>query len=170
MSIAFQKIQPQVTGAADEGGGGGGGGGGGSRPNGFVQFTVEYIPTLLQLKINLISATNLPACDSNGFSDPYVKLHLLPGIAKATKLRSKTIYKNLNPTFNEMFHYDGVTLQDMENKTLRLTVLDEDKFGFDLIGEYRLAMKILNRNEVNYFNVPLEDKQEVRNRVFWDYK
>jgi hypothetical protein len=89
-------------------------------PNlGILNFAVEYIPTLLQLKITLISASNLPACDSNGFSDPYVKLHLLPGIAKATKLRSKTIYKNLNPTFNETFHYDGVTVQDMDSKTLR---------------------------------------------------
>ncbi len=36
----------------------------------------------MQIKIHLISATSLPARDSNGLSDPYVKLHLLPGIAK----------------------------------------------------------------------------------------
>lgn len=95
---------------------------GGRRSNyqlGSIQFNVEYIPTLLQLKIYLIGATSLPACDSNGLSDPYVKLHLLPGIAKATKLRSKTVYKNLNPQYNEYFHYDGVTSQDMDTKTLR---------------------------------------------------
>ena len=86
---------------------------------GSIQFTVEYIQALMQLKIQLISASNLPSKDSNGFSDPYVKLHLLPGIAKATKLRSKTIYKNLNPVFNEYFHYDGVTLEDIDNKILR---------------------------------------------------
>ena len=108
---------------------------------GSLQFTIEYIPTLMQLKIHLISATSLPARDSNGLSDPYVKLHLLPGIAKvgskdfifgliyyfliyylknkATKLRSKTIYKNLNPVFNEIFHYNGVTLEDMDAKVLR---------------------------------------------------
>lgn len=103
----------------------------------------------------------MAACDSNGLSDPYVKIHLLPGIAKATKLRSKTVYKNLNPRFNEDFHYDGVTLDDIDTKTLRLTVLDEDKFGFDFIGEYRLPLKTLMRNEVNYFNVALEEKQEV---------
>ena len=128
---------------------------------GHLQFNVEYIESLLQLKIHLVSATNLPACDSNGLSDPYVKIHLLPGIAKATKLRSKTVYKNLNPRFNEDFHYDGVTLGDLDTKTLRLTVLDEDKFGFDFIGEYRLPLKTLMRNEVNHFNVALEEKQEV---------
>lgn len=125
---------------------------------GHLQFSVEYIPSQLQLKIDLIGATDLPSKDSNGLSDPYVKLHLLPGIAKATKLRSKTIYKNLNPHFNETFHYDGVTLQDLDAKTLRLTVLDEDKFGFDFIGEYRLPLKTLIINEVNHFNVALEEK------------
>lgn len=37
-------------------------------------------------------------------------------------------------------------------------MLDEDKFGFDFIGEYRLPLKTLIINEVNHFNVPLEEK------------
>ena len=80
---------------------------------------------------------------------------------KATKLRSKTVYKNLNPKYNEDFHYDGVTPQDLDVKTLRLTVLDEDRIGYDFIGEYRLPLKTLLRNEVNHFNVPLEEKRDV---------
>jgi len=127
---------------------------------GSIKFSVEYIPSLLKLKINLISGNSLAAKDSNGLSDPYVKLHLLPGIAKATKLRSKTVYKSLNPQFNETFYYEGVTNEDLDQKTLRLTVLDEDKFGFDFIGEYRLPLKTILRNEINHFNVPLEVKQE----------
>jgi hypothetical protein len=128
---------------------------------GSLQFTIEYIPTLMQLKIHLISATQLCAKDSNGLSDPYVKFHLLPGIAKATKLRSRTAYKNLNPLFNEHFTYNGCTLHDMDAKCLRLTVLDEDKIGFDFIGEYRLPLRTLIPNEVNIFNVYLEQKQEL---------
>ena len=58
-------------------------------------------------------------------------------------------------------HYDGITNEDMDAKTLRLTVLDEDKFGFDFIGEYRLPLKTLLRNELNEFYVALETKQEV---------
>ena len=54
-----------------------------------------------------------------------------------------------------------MTEKDIESKTLRVTVLDEDKFGFDFIGEYRLPLKTLIRNEINHFNVPLEEKQEV---------
>jgi len=44
----------------------------------------------MQIKIHLISATSLPARDSNGLSDPYVKLHLLPGIAKVIFLCNTT--------------------------------------------------------------------------------
>lgn len=40
--------------------------------------------------------------DKNGFSDPYVKFHLLPGNTKATKLTSRTIEKTLNPEWNEV--------------------------------------------------------------------
>ena len=51
---------------------------------GSIQFTVEYVETLLRLRIHLISGTSLAARDSNGLSDPYVKIHLLPGIAKVS--------------------------------------------------------------------------------------
>ena len=39
--------------------------------------------------------------------------------------------------------------------------MDEDKIGFDFIGEYRIPLKTLIQNEVNNYNVFLEDKQEV---------
>ncbi len=56
--------------------------------------------------------------DSNGLSDPYVKLHLLPGNQKATKLTSKTIEKTLNPEWNETLVYHGITEEDKQKKTL----------------------------------------------------
>jgi hypothetical protein len=70
----------------------------------------------------------------------------------------------LNPQFNEILHYDGITDEDLDAKMLRLTVLDEDKFGFDYIGEYRLPLKTLLRNELNEFNVSLEPVKGVMKR------
>lgn len=128
---------------------------------GSIQFTVEYIRSLLHLKIHIISCRGLASKDSNGLSDPYVKLHLLPGIAKSTKLRSKTVYKNLNPEYNQTLQYDGITLQDLETKSLRLTVNDEDTFGSDFIGEHRLRLKDLVLDEVNRFNVELDSKKDL---------
>lgn len=67
----------------------------------------------------------------------------------------------MNPKFNETLQYDGINLHDLDEKTLRLTVLDEDKFGFDFIGEYRLPLKTIILNEVNFFDVELELKKQV---------
>lgn len=61
----------------------------------------------------------LRAMDSNGLSDPFVKLHLLPGASKATKLRTKTVHKTLNPEFNETLTYYGIMEDDIYRKTLR---------------------------------------------------
>ncbi|VDM61669.1 unnamed protein product [Angiostrongylus costaricensis] len=99
---------------------------------------------------------NLKAMDSNGFSDPYVKLHLLPGNAKATKLTSKTIEKTLNPEWNEELYYYGVTEEDKQKKTLRITVLDRDRIGSDFLGETRVALRKLSMNVPKKFNLYLE--------------
>lgn len=67
---------------------------------GHLQFSVEYIPSQLQLKIDLIGATDLPSKDSNGLSDPYVKLHLLPGIAKVLILTTTFSWFSILFTLN----------------------------------------------------------------------
>ena len=107
---------------------------------GTLKFSVLYNSSLQHLTIHLFSASNLPAKDSNGLSDPYVKIHLLPSLAKvsniqfltsflsfrsskSTKLRSKTVYKNLNPEFHETLTYGGISIKDLDTKTLRYFTL-----------------------------------------------
>ena len=96
--------------------------------------------------------------DRNGFSDPYVKLHLLPGASRSNKQRTKTINKSLNPCFNEILTYYGITEEDMSRKVLRLAVLDEDVFGHDFIGETRVILKYMPRMEWKHFDVVLEKR------------
>jgi Ca2+-dependent lipid-binding protein len=131
---------------------------------GRLNFSIAYLSSVQQLKIHLKNAIGLPARDANGLSDPYVKCHLLPGVAKSTKLRSKTIYKNLDPIFDEILVYEGISMADIDSKILRLTVLDEDKIGFDYIGEYRIPLKELKIDEVNSFEADLEEIREVRTK------
>uniref|UniRef100_A0A1I7U3I3 Rabphilin-3A n=1 Tax=Caenorhabditis tropicalis TaxID=1561998 RepID=A0A1I7U3I3_9PELO len=123
---------------------------------GSITLTLTYNSADKKLRIHLIRAKNLKAMDSNGFSDPYVKFHLLPGNTKATKLTSKTIEKTLNPEWNEEMSYYGITEEDKEKKILRVTVLDRDRIGSDFLGETRIALKKLNDNEMKKFNLYLE--------------
>uniref|UniRef100_A0A672SML1 Rabphilin-3A-like n=1 Tax=Sinocyclocheilus grahami TaxID=75366 RepID=A0A672SML1_SINGR len=105
----------------------------------------------------------LKPMDSNGLADPYVKLHLLPGASKSNKLRTKTIRTTLNPVWNETLVYHGITNEDMQKKTLRLSVSDEDKFGHnEFIGETRVVLKKLKLNQKKTFNVCLERAIPVR--------
>jgi len=49
---------------------------------GTLDFEIMWKESLNVLTITLLRARNLRSCDSNGLSDPYVKLHLVPGVAK----------------------------------------------------------------------------------------
>lgn len=99
--------------------------------------------------------------DKNGFSDPYVKFHLIPGNTKATKLTSKTIEKTLNPEWNEELIYYGVTEDDRQRKSLRITVLDRDRIGSDFLGETRIALKKLPLGKTKKFNLYLENAMPI---------
>uniref|UniRef100_A0A673N9E7 Rabphilin-3A n=1 Tax=Sinocyclocheilus rhinocerous TaxID=307959 RepID=A0A673N9E7_9TELE len=124
---------------------------------GSLEFTLLYDQGNNSLHCNIIRAKGLKPMDSNGLADPYVKLHLLPGASKSTKLRTKTLRNTRNPTWNETLVYHGLTDDDMQRKTLRISVCDEDKFGHnEFIGETRVALKKLKFNQKKNFNVCLE--------------
>ena len=56
----------------------------------------------------LFQGKDLKACDANGFSDPYVRITLLPD--KKHKLETKIKRKTLNPKWNETFYFEGMRL------------------------------------------------------------
>ncbi len=86
---------------------------------GTLEFSALYDGVNNALHCTIHKASGLKAMDSNGLSDPYVKLHLLPGATKSTKLRTKTVHKTLDPKFNETLTYYGITDDDLCKKTLR---------------------------------------------------
>jgi hypothetical protein len=49
---------------------------------GLLDFDIIWREAFNILNITLIRARCLRSADINGLSDPYVKLHLLPGVAK----------------------------------------------------------------------------------------
>uniref|UniRef100_H2XTS3 C2 domain-containing protein n=1 Tax=Ciona intestinalis TaxID=7719 RepID=H2XTS3_CIOIN len=62
-----------------------------------VRGTRHLFPVAIAT-VQLVSGSNLPARDANGFSDPYVKLML-----GKWKKKSKVCYKTLNPLWKEEF-------------------------------------------------------------------
>ncbi|XP_051556979.1 rabphilin-3A [Myxocyprinus asiaticus] len=124
---------------------------------GALEFSLLYDQGNNSLHCSIIRGKGLKPMDSNGLADPYVKLHLLPGASKSNKLRTKTLRNTRNPAWNETLVYHGLTDDDMQRKTLRLSVCDEDKFGHnEFIGETRVALKKLKFNQKKNFNVCLE--------------
>uniref|UniRef100_A0A8C1HUX2 Rabphilin-3A n=1 Tax=Cyprinus carpio carpio TaxID=630221 RepID=A0A8C1HUX2_CYPCA len=124
---------------------------------GSLEFTLLYDQGNNSLHCSIIRAKGLKPMDSNGLADPYVKLHLLPGASKSNKLRTKTLRHTRNPSWNETLVYHGLTDEDMQRKTLRISVCDEDKFGHnEFIGETRVVLKKLKFNQKKNFNVCLE--------------
>ncbi|XP_074462537.1 rabphilin-3A isoform X3 [Larus michahellis] len=124
---------------------------------GALEFSLLYDQENSSLHCTLIKAKGLKPMDSNGLADPYVKLHLLPGASKSNKLRTKTLRNTRNPVWNETLVYHGITDEDMQRKTLRISVCDEDKFGHnEFIGETRVSLKKLKANQKKNFNICLE--------------
>nr|KAF6282743.1 rabphilin 3A [Myotis myotis] len=124
---------------------------------GALEFSLLYDQENSSLHCTIIKAKGLKPMDSNGLADPYVKLHLLPGASKSNKLRTKTLRNTRNPIWNETLVYHGITDEDMQRKTLRISVCDEDKFGHnEFIGETRFSLKKLKSNQRKNFNICLE--------------
>lgn len=100
---------------------------------GQISFMVRYVYNTEQLVVKILKALDLPAKDSNGFSDPYVKIYLLPDRKK--KFQTKVHRKTLNPVFNETFSF-GVPLAELPGRKLHFSVYDFDRFSrHDLIGQ-----------------------------------
>ncbi|XP_068187847.1 double C2-like domain-containing protein beta isoform X2 [Antennarius striatus] len=129
---------------------------------GTLDFSLLYDQENNALHCTINKAKGLKPMDYNGLSDPYVKLHLLPGASKANKLRTKTLHNTLNPVWSETLTYYGITDEDMVRKTLRISVCDEDKFRHnEFIGETRIPLKKLKPNQLKNFNNCLEKQLPV---------
>ncbi|XP_072106153.1 double C2-like domain-containing protein alpha [Mobula birostris] len=124
---------------------------------GTLEFDLLYRSEEQVLQCSIHRAKGLKPMDLNGLSDPYVKLHLLPGPCKGNKLRTKTVRNSLNPCWNETLVYYGVMDEDLLRKTLRVSVCDADLLGHnDFIGETRVPLRKLTADQRRHFNIVLE--------------
>lgn len=94
-------------------------------------------PSKYTFTIKVVEAEDLKACDSGGYSDPYVVF----GDEYQKRLhKTRIIYRNLNPRWDESF---DVTVQGSVN--IIATVWDYDTFGdHDYVGRTSLKLDPLH--------------------------
>uniref|UniRef100_A0A1I8F3Q0 Multiple C2 and transmembrane domain-containing protein n=1 Tax=Macrostomum lignano TaxID=282301 RepID=A0A1I8F3Q0_9PLAT len=131
-------------GLSSSGGGSGGGGVGSGRSR---QMRHPY-----SLHLHLIKGSNLVVRDSNGFSDPYVKLKL----GRKLLAKSRVIEKSLNPRWDEHFEF---RIKDVE-RDLELRVYDRDRLSVhdDYMGHCFLSIGQLCLGRVQEFSIDLTDE------------
>lgn len=106
---------------------------------GKIYFSISYDSGEMVLSLKILKATGLPAKDFSGTSDPFVKILLLPD--KKHKMETRIKRKNLNPTWNEVFRFEGFPHNKLLSRTLYLQVLDYDRFSRnDPIGEIEIPL------------------------------
>ena len=109
-------------------------------------------PPRKMLHVHLLEARDLPAMDSNGFSDPYCVLHIAAGGdhkkdtppggsgGSGTRVKSKTIAATLDPVFDQQMTLD----LEPYDEELVVDVFDFDKFSTDdFIGRAVIPIKSL---------------------------
>lgn len=92
--------------------------------DGTLRLSAEYCPENQRLRVRLISAEGLYALSVDPKSiNCSVSLSLMPG--KIQKQRSTVIRKSRNPIFNEDFFFDGITEDDLCQRSLRFKVVNK---------------------------------------------
>ncbi|XP_054664432.1 LOW QUALITY PROTEIN: synaptotagmin-3 [Grus americana] len=127
------RVADDITAAAATQNDGATGASGCPPPCGRLGVSLRYAYGTQQLVVRILRALDLPPKDANGFSDPYVKIYLLPDRKK--KFQTKVHRKTLNPVFDETFSF-GVPFAELPARRLHFSVYDFDRFSrHDLIGQ-----------------------------------
>uniref|UniRef100_H3D0C0 Protein piccolo n=2 Tax=Tetraodon nigroviridis TaxID=99883 RepID=H3D0C0_TETNG len=128
--------------------------------SGEIQLQIHYDKQLGNLIVHVLQARNLSPRDNNGYSDPFVKVYLLPGRGQVmvvqnasaeNKRRSKHAGRSLNPEWNQTVIYKNILLEQLRKKTLEVSVWDYDKGSSnDFLGEVLIDLS----NTAQLDNVP----------------
>ncbi|KAM9366890.1 multiple C2 and transmembrane domain-containing protein 2 isoform 2-T2 [Symphorus nematophorus] len=114
-----------------------------------VSDNARIPPRSYLLTINLKEGRNLVIRDRCGTSDPYVKFKL----DGKTFYKSKVVYKELNPTWNETF---SLPVKDL-NQKLYIKVYDRDLTTDDFMGSASVTLSDLELDKVSELSLPLDD-------------
>ncbi|NWI78781.1 SYT1 protein, partial [Dryoscopus gambensis] len=93
---------------------------------GEICFSLRYVPSTGKLTVLILEAKQLKRMDSDGLSDPFVKVHLILNRKKWKKKKTSVKKNTLSPYFNEMFVFE-VPFSQIQNVDVVISVWDHDK-------------------------------------------
>ncbi|KAM6115336.1 synaptotagmin-8 [Pterocles gutturalis] len=93
---------------------------------GEICFSLRYVPSTGKLTVLILEAKKLKRMDSDGLSDPFVKVHLILNRKKWKKKKTNVKKNTLNPYFNEVFVFE-VPFDQIQNVDVVISVWDHDK-------------------------------------------
>uniref|UniRef100_UPI0037E853F9 rabphilin-3A n=1 Tax=Semicossyphus pulcher TaxID=241346 RepID=UPI0037E853F9 len=112
-----------------------------SEERGRILVSLTYNSQLGRLMVGVVRCAHLAAMDSNGYSDPFVKVCLKPDMGKKAKNKTQIKKKTLNPEYNEEFSYE-IKHGELAKKTLDVSVWDYDMGkSNDFIGGCQLGIQ-----------------------------
>ncbi|XP_013921706.1 PREDICTED: protein piccolo-like [Thamnophis sirtalis] len=137
---------------------------------GEIQLQINYDKQLGNLIIHVLQARNLAPRDNNGYSDPFVKVYLLPGRGQVmvvqnasveNKRKTKYIQKSLNPEWNQTVIYKSIFMEQLKKKTLEVSVWDYDRFSSnDFLGEVLIELSSASPLDNTPHWYPLKEQSE----------
>lgn len=132
---------------------------------GWLEISVAYDESNHCLNCVILRARDLPAMDSTGLTDPFCKVNVIttasPGYEQMFKyakwVKTKVVPRTINPEFNEPFSFIGIGPDELELSILYVLVLDNDKYGHDLlgIGKFKLHSLLVSSRLAVSFNAVL---------------
>ncbi|KAM9841626.1 rabphilin-3A [Aulostomus maculatus] len=112
-----------------------------SEERGRILVSLTYNSQQGRLIVGVVRCAHLASMDSNGYSDPFVKVCLKPDMGKKAKNKTQIKKKTLNPEFNEEFSYE-IKHAELAKKTLDISVWDYDMGkSNDFIGGCQLGIQ-----------------------------
>nr|XP_008117059.1 PREDICTED: multiple C2 and transmembrane domain-containing protein 2 [Anolis carolinensis]XP_016852162.1 PREDICTED: multiple C2 and transmembrane domain-containing protein 2 [Anolis carolinensis] len=114
-----------------------------------VRSSFQNIKDIGFLQVKILKAVDLLAADFSGKSDPFCLLEL-----GNDRLQSYTVYKNLNPEWNQVFTFPVKDIHD----TLEVTVFDEDgDKPPDFLGKVAIPLLSIRNGQQSCYTLKNKD-------------
>jgi Ca2+-dependent lipid-binding protein len=107
----------------------------------------DIVPQKVHVTLNILEARQLKAVDSNGYSDPYVKVYQIQQNGKPKQIhKTAVIKKSLNPVYkNETLVVNALGLLEVQIK-------DQNTFSSVSLGSVELNLADLITDETPSFD------------------